>query len=125
MAELASHGNVSQACQASRICRQHAYRIRNRNTQFRGAWDEAIETGLDGLEGEARRRAVEGWDEPVFGKLGPGQGTGQVGTVRKFSDTLLIFLLKGGRPEKYGERISSRIDVSKLSDEELRAITRG
>jgi hypothetical protein len=40
------------------------------------------------LETEMRRRALVGWDEPVFhaGKV--------VGHVRKFSDALLIFALK-------------------------------
>ncbi|MDD4986231.1 MAG: hypothetical protein PHQ43_10680 [Dehalococcoidales bacterium] len=50
------------------------------------------------LEQEAFRRAVEGVEEPVYlkGFL--------VGTVRKYSDTLLIFLLKGAAPEKYREK---------------------
>src|SRR5262249_21583923 len=50
------------------------------------------------LEAELRRRAVEGWLEPVYyrGK--------KVGDVRKFSDTCLIFALKGEKPEKYRER---------------------
>lgn len=44
----------------------------------------------------------------------------------EYSDTLLIFLLKGARPEVYRERAdvrhSGKIDVSALSDDELRAI---
>ena len=39
-----------------------------------------------------------GVDEPVFY-----QGA-QCGAVRKYSDTLLIFMLKARRPEKYRER---------------------
>jgi hypothetical protein len=41
------------------------------------------------LEAEARRRAVQGWDEPVFH-----QGR-KVGTIRKYSDRMLEILLKG------------------------------
>ncbi len=45
-----------------------------------------------------RRRAVEGVDEPRF-------HDGQIcGHVRKYSDTLLIFMLKARRPDKYKER---------------------
>lgn len=43
------------------------------------------------------RRAREGVDEPVFY-----QGD-ECGSVRKYSDTLAIFLLKGAMPEKYRE----------------------
>jgi hypothetical protein len=44
------------------------------------------------------RRALVGWKEPVY------QGGKEVGTIRKFSDNLLIFLLKGKRPEVFRER---------------------
>ena len=57
--------------------------------------DHAREEAADTLEAEARRRAIEGVEEPVFHK---GQ---RVGTVRKYSDLLLIFLLKGVRPQKF------------------------
>ncbi len=59
---------------------------------------------MSALEDEARRRAYDGWLEPVFHK-----GV-KVGTVRKFSDTLLIVLLKAHKPEKYRENI--KMDVS-------------
>jgi len=41
------------------------------------------------------RRARDGVEEPIFH-----QGK-NVGTVRKYSDTLLIFLLKSHKPERY------------------------
>ena len=47
------------------------------------------------IEAEARRRAVDGVDEPVYY-----QGK-EVGTVRRYSDVLLIFLLKGLRPQRF------------------------
>ena len=50
------------------------------------------------LEPEAIRRTVEGVEKPVYH-----QGR-QVGTVREYSDTLLIFLLKGWKSERYTER---------------------
>ncbi|MBX6773030.1 MAG: hypothetical protein IRY83_14975 [Chloroflexi bacterium] len=53
---------------------------------------------MDALEAEAWRRAVDGVERPVY------QNGQRVGAVREYSDTLLIFLLKGGRPQKYRER---------------------
>lgn len=61
------------------------------------------ELGADVLEAEARRRAVDGVAEPVFY-----QGT-QVGTVQKYSDTLLMFLLKSRKPEAYAETTRDRV----------------
>ena len=56
------------------------------------------------LEREARRRAVEGVEEPVgFYKGEPSA------YVRKYSDTLLIFLMKGARPDKYRDRWDPRV----------------
>jgi hypothetical protein len=84
---------VAAACRAAGVERATAYR--DRDPRFAAAWDEAAEDGTDLLELECRRRAVEGVDRPVFYK---GQ---QVGTVKEYSDRLLIFLLKANRPEKY------------------------
>jgi hypothetical protein len=66
---------------------------------FRSAEAMAKEMAADRLEEEAWRRAVEGVEEPV------GFYRGEPGAyVRRHSDTLLIFLLKGLRPEQYRER---------------------
>lgn len=60
----------------------------DRDAKFK---QQTIET----LEQTALSRAVDGWDEPVFyeGKL--------CGTKRKFSDSLLMFMLKGLKPDVY------------------------
>ncbi len=52
------------------------------------------------------------------------------GTVREYSDILLIFLLKALRPEKYRERVEVRgslahIDFNRLSDDQLTRIAAG
>lgn len=65
---------------------------------YREAFEEAKLEAAELLEAEARRRAVEGTVRPVFY-----QGE-EVGGIREYSDTLLIFLLKGALPEKYAER---------------------
>lgn len=66
----------------------------------------AEESVADMLEREAIRRAAEGVEEPVWHQ---GQ---MVGSVRKFSDTLLIFLLKGHRPEKFKERVQVKSEAT-------------
>lgn len=96
---LCKTANVSQACRDANISRQAAYDRRNDDEQFAKAWDDALDVATDALEAEARRRAIDGVDEPA----GWYQGVAG-GTVRKYSDTLLIFLLKGAKPEKYRER---------------------
>ena len=53
------------------------------------------------MELEARRRAVKGTDKPVF------QRGEQVGTIREYSDTLLMFLLKANKPEKFRDNFDA------------------
>lgn len=116
---VTSGGNVSRACEAIDVARLTAYRWREDDPEFAAMWDQAKEAGLDSLEDEAVRRAYEGTDKPVFH-----QGT-QCGTIREYSDTLTIFLLKGGKPEKYRERsdvnLKGTMAVSRLADDELDA----
>jgi len=75
------------------------YFIRKREPEFAAAWAEALQIGLDRLEDEAVRRAMDGTEEPVFYQ---GQ---QVGTVQKYSDRMLTVLLKAHRPERYGDKV--------------------
>ncbi|AEV24612.1 hypothetical protein Dsui_0192 [Azospira oryzae PS] len=95
---LEDTANVTKACKKSRLARRSAYEWRDDDPDFARAWDEALERGTDALEDEAVRRATEGTLKPVFYK---GQ---KCGSVREYSDTLLIFMLKARRPEKFKER---------------------
>jgi hypothetical protein len=61
--------------------------------RFKDADEDVTQT----LEQEMMRRAVRGTDRPVFHK---GK---QCGTIREYSDVLLIFALKARRPDKYRE----------------------
>lgn len=99
----AAGGNVTRACEAIDVARLTAYRWREDDPEFAAAWDEAKSAGLDALEDEALRRAFEGIDKPIVH-----QGV-ITDTVREYSDTLAIFLLKGGKPEKYRERVSQEL----------------
>jgi hypothetical protein len=105
---LAKSGNVSGACEASKADRGEVYRQRESDRDFAAAWKDALDQAPDLMEAEAHRRAVEGWLEPVYGSAGPGEGTQQVGVIRRYDHTLLIFLLKAARPEKFRDNFTVR-----------------
>ncbi len=91
-------GIITAAAQAVRVDRRTILNWRKRDRKFSAAFVEADAQASEVLETEARRRAVDGVEEPI---IRDGQ---VVGTVRRYSDTLLIFLLKGRKPEMYRER---------------------
>mgnify|MGYP000622147894 CR=1 FL=1 len=101
---LRENGNIRASCEKAKVNRATAYRERRSNKAFDELWDAALEDAGDTLEAEAWRRAVKGVQKPVFGSGGTGVGTVEVGAVQEYSDTLLIFLLKGAKPEKYKDR---------------------
>lgn len=104
VAALSETCRVDKACDAVFISRQTAYAWREEDTEFAAAWEKALKIGVTALEDEAHRRAFEGVDEPVFW-----QGE-RIETVKKYSDTLAIFLLKAHAPEKY--RDNSRVELT-------------
>lgn len=101
--ELCKTGNVQSSCRKAKVTRQNAYLARKADVVFAAAWEEAIEIATEALELEARRRAERGVLEPIYY-----QGE-RVGAVRKYSDTLLIFLLKAHRPEKYRDNVRHEV----------------
>lgn len=103
---LADQGVVRVACEAAKIDRSVVYKARETDAVFDQAWQDAIEHAADLLEEEARRRAFVGTMKPVF------QGGKEVGRVREYSDTLMVFLLKGARPDKYRENVKAEITGS-------------
>lgn len=125
--------NISQACKASRVPRRTLYDWVRTDAVFKVSYDISKDIAIDMLEDEARRRAFIGVKEPVY------QGGKKVGTVTKYSDTLLIFLLKclkgdvyrdvnrvehtgdkGGPIETKGTTtVISNVDYTKLSTETL------
>lgn len=94
--ELSQHGVIKYACQKAGISRLTFYYNYQSDEEFRRLVDDAFVLGAINIEDEAKIRAVEGVAEEVYFK---GE---MVGTIRKFSDFLLTFLLKGNFPYKYG-----------------------
>ena len=128
-------GTVTQAAAVAGISRESHRLWRQQDPEYGKGFEEAKAMACDSLEGEALRRAKEGVEEPVFHQ---GQ---KVGTTRKYSDTLLIFLLKGAMPHKYREsrflpqpeaqastpdtkEIESKYNWSRLSNDEWAELKR-
>jgi hypothetical protein len=111
----ATHGNVSKACQIIQISRNAAYEHKRTDADFSAAWDQVLESVYDEMEQELYNRSVKGWNEPVFYK------GDIVGTIRKKSDRLLEFALKGNRAEKFRERLDINNHHSGSLDVNLQA----
>lgn len=101
IAEYARHGVATAARRARDLGPSVIAYWRETDEQFAFAYRAAREDSAENLEREAFRRGVEGWEEPVFYK-----GV-EVGSIRKYSDALLILLLKARRPEWFASRSGS------------------
>ena len=96
--------NVALAAQGAGVSRVSAYRERKKNPEFAAAWEDAREAAAERLEAAAFERA------------------------RNISDTLLIFLLKSHKPERYRENYTQynlNLNLSELSDDQLERIAAG
>lgn len=92
-------GTVFQACKETGVGRSTVYEWRQKDEGFAVAWADVEEATTERMEREAYRRSVEGVQREIYHQ-------GQVvGEERQFSDTLLIFMLKARRPEKYRDNI--------------------
>lgn len=116
LAAYARAGTLVGASAASGLSRTNHY-IWLADSVYRGAFEQAKLEASEFLEAEARRRAVDGVQEPVFYQ-------GQIcGYVMKYSDALLIKLLQANLPEKFKDRVETTqvldADISKWSDQQL------
>lgn len=92
--------NVSKACKAAAIGRTLAYQWKREDPEFAQQWEDAIENAVDNLEQSAWQRAQRQKDP---------------------SDTLLIFLLKGYRSERFKDKAhvehAGKVDISNAKNE--------
>ena len=91
---LSRTGNASKACQTSGLTRRQVATLREDDVAFGQAFDDAMNEAVDLLEAEAWRRALKGTTQPV-------PKAGQPVVTRRYSDPLLMMLLRGCRPEKF------------------------
>lgn len=124
LVELSRGSSKYKAARAGGISYGTLLRWMDDDPKFAELARVAIEAGNDLMEDEARRRAVEGVEKPVY------QGGELVGYVQEYSDSLMQFMLKTRRyngpseinvNNKHSGEIQHRhsIDITKLNDEEL------
>jgi len=133
-------GNITMAAREAGVCRDTHYQWLL-DPEYAAAFEEAEQIASDLLLEEARRRAHDGWDEPVvyqgelqYEKVWNPEAkrfelTGAPLAIRKYDSTLLMFLIKAKRPEyretwrgelQHSDAISRRApDFSVLSDEQF------
>jgi hypothetical protein len=99
----ASLGTITHAAEAAQVDRGQHYRWMDTDPAYPALFAEAGTKAKEAMVREARRRAIEGTAKPVY------QGGQRVGTIQEYSDTLLIFLMKGAMPETYRERVDVTI----------------
>lgn len=89
----AKTGIILRASKAAKVDRTTVYYWQEHDEHFALRMNQARAEADDALREEIRRRAVTGTLKPVY------QGGHFVGTIREYSDTLLIFLAKSRMPE--------------------------
>ncbi len=122
LAAMANTANVLRAAEIARMDRDNHYLWLKKDPDYATAFEIARGRAADALEAEAVRRAHEGITKPIFhgGKRAidvvqnpdgsikrdeTGKPIGIPAAVREYSDTLLIFLLKGRNPAVFGDRL--------------------
>lgn len=109
LAAFAELGTVTHAAQSVGIDRKRHYEWMDTDPEYPHLFSEAGVKAKEAMVREARRRAIEGTEKPIY------QGGKLVGTIREYSDTLLIFLMKGAMPETYRERVDVTMDIPGLA----------
>ena len=89
----AKTGIVRPAAEIAGVSRQTVYEWQEHDEAFTIGFNQARQAADDAIRAEIHRRAIEGIDKPVY------QGGRMVGTIREYSDTLLIFQAKARMPE--------------------------
>jgi hypothetical protein len=110
LAAFTTCGQVTKAAAAIGVDHSHHYYWLKTDQAYAAAFADAKAIQAASLEDEAIRRARDGVTRTVYH-----QGVA-VGEELHYSDTLLIFLLKGMMPEKYRESRHERESTATISD---------
>lgn len=114
LAAYAETGIITSAAQTAGVNRTTIYEWQEHDETFALRFKQAEAVSNEVIRAEIHRRAVTGWDEPVY------QLAKYAGVVRKYSDTLLIFEAKRRMPEyrdKQQVEISGQLDINTLAAE--------
>lgn len=113
--------NVTQVCAEMNVSRMMIYAMKAQDPVFRQRLSDAQTIGIDSWEDAAARRAFDGVDRKVFH-----QGV-QIDTVKDYSDSIAIAMLRGAKPERYATRTDNTtviggsigVNLETLTDDEL------
>jgi hypothetical protein len=115
IAALRQTGNVSEAAREAGQRRSAVYTQRRNCPVFAADWEDAIEEAADRLELTAVRRALDGTPEARF------FGGEMVGSINRYSDRLLMFLLQARRPWQFDSRFRGKVPAIEEDDNRIRA----
>jgi hypothetical protein len=140
LAAYSKCGIIGEAAKAAKMSRTMHYAWL-KDPDYREQFEHAHEAAADLLEAEVINRAMYGQEEAIIyqGELQyaldeNGNRTNTPLTIRKKSDVLLIFAMKGVRPEKYRDSYkadinvkadvsaSHSLDLAKLTNEQLESL---
>ena len=79
LTHLSSGWSAKHAAEAAGRNVRRFYDLREADGEFAEAWSRAVESGTQVLEDEARRRALDGWDDPSSSR---GSSSGMSGGTR-------------------------------------------
>jgi hypothetical protein len=99
LAAFVETGGVVRASELSGVSWKAHYGWKRDDPRYLEEFERAIEVTADRAEAELYRRAVDGYNKPISYK----------GVIEdwytEYSDTCLIFMLKGMRPAKYRDNL--------------------
>ena len=102
--QFEGNGRLAESCAAVGISPDTVRAHRKAHAEFDIRYEEALLTYRDSLEAEAHRRAVTGIPHNVYFK------DQKLETEKRYSDTLLLAMLKAHRPE-YRDKGSLDLNV--------------
>lgn len=107
LTNLSRTGLIYESAMKAGLSYPTVNRLKKEDDEFKMYMDEAMEEYRELLQRECHRRAIDGWDEPVFS-----QRTGQqMGVIRKYDMKLLELMLKRHIPE-FREKFEGEIKIS-------------
>ena len=122
---LARYGNKTAAAAHVRLSVEQIYVWEKKHEEFKAQVGEAMDRHRAHIEKAIHDRAIDGWEEPKY------SATGLVGTVRRYSDNLLLAYAKrhipeyregGGVAKKVEHEHTHRIQLGDLSEHQRNAL---
>ena len=111
LASYAHTGRITKAGKACGVGWRNHYNWMAADPVYATAFATAKRMAGDFLEDEAVRRAMEGITKRVYYK------GDVVDEVQEFSDLLMIFLLKGAKPDTYREHVDIRLSQAQAAEQ--------